>query len=131
MKKSLAAYEYNPESLHTLADIIQYTKNAPEEENEKWGMDEWLKCEELGEKYGPASKEFQDSLEWRNRIGKQIGQLLDRTSCDFILVPSSVDTSANVGGCPTVGVPLGFYPERTPVGRRKSSGLVATGPNVP
>lgn len=131
MKTFLSWYKENPHSLHTLADLIKYTKDTPEEENDKWGVDEWLKCEDLGSKYGSESIQFQQSLDWRNRIGQQISELLDRTECDFIFVPSTVDTSANVGGCPTVGVPLGFYPDETPVTRRKSSGLVTIGPNVP
>ncbi|OHE92033.1 hypothetical protein CORC01_12672 [Colletotrichum orchidophilum] len=130
MRKSLEAYETNPESLHTLADVIRYTESSEEEGNDKWGVDECLKCEKLGEQYDLESPEYLKSLEWRNQIGKQIQELLDRTNCDFILAPS-IDTSANVGGCPTVGVPLGFYPEDTPISRRKSSGLVSVGPNVP
>ncbi|KAJ5090975.1 hypothetical protein N7532_009659 [Penicillium argentinense] len=101
------------------------------EECEKWGVDEWLKCEELGQQYGPQSEQFKRSLAWRQHIGQQIHELLERTQSDLIFVPSTVDTSANVGGCPTVGVPLGFYPADTPVSRRKSSGLVTVGPNVP
>lgn len=131
MKTFLSSYKTNPHSLHTLADVIKYTRDTPEEQNDKWGMDEWLKCEDLGTEYGPESDEFRRSLDWRNRIGRQISELLDRTDCDFIFVPSTVDTSANVGGCPTISIPLGFYPEEAPVTRRKPSGLVTTGPNVP
>ncbi|KAI8660069.1 Amidase domain-containing protein [Fusarium keratoplasticum] len=130
MKKSLAAYEENPKSLHELSDVIKYTQETPEEENEKWGVGEWLKCEELGQQYGPDSHEFRHSMSLRNRIGKQIDELLSRTQSDFIFVPS-IDTSANVGGCPTIGVPLGFYPPEHPITRRKSNGLVSVGPHVP
>ncbi|KAG5764342.1 hypothetical protein H9Q72_007592 [Fusarium xylarioides] len=130
MRKSLSCYESNPKSLHTLEDVIKYTLKTPEERPDDWGVDEWLKCEELGLKYGPDSPEFADSTALRNNIGKQIAELLDRTECDFIFAPS-IDTSANVGGCPTIGVPLGFYPKDHPIARRKSNGLVTTGPNVP
>ncbi|CAF3485281.1 unnamed protein product [Fusarium graminearum] len=130
MRKSLSQYEKNPQSLHTLEDVIKFTLTTPEEQPEKWGVDEWLKCEQLGTQYGPDSSEFRDSIELRNRIGMQIAELLDRTECDFIFAPS-IDTSANVGGCPTIGVPLGFYPKDQPVTRRKSNRLVTVGPNVP
>ena len=113
-----------------MAKVIKYTRDTPEEENEKWGMTEFIASEQVGQKYDIDSDEFKLSLSRRHRIGRQIPELLDRHNCDIIAVPS-IDTSANVGGCPTVAVPLGFYPEQTPVQRRKSSGLVTVGPNVP
>ncbi|CAK7230196.1 hypothetical protein SBRCBS47491_007503 [Sporothrix bragantina] len=131
MKKSLADYETNPEDLHTLADVIEYTKRTPAEQADKWGVDEWETCEQMGIKYGPDSREFMDSLEWRHRMGREIQQTLDRAKCDMFFVPTAVDTGANVGGCPTVGVPIGFYPQDTPVKTRPGSSLVVVGPNIP
>ena len=131
MKKTLSAYTTNPREIHTLHDLIKYTQETDEEENEKRGVDEWLKCEELGQQYHPQSAAVKKSQEWRNLMGLQIAELLRRTECDLIFVPSSVDTSANIGGCPTVGVPLGFYPEDTPIERGRFNGLVVTGPRVP
>lgn len=131
MKKSLDAYKINPEELHTLADVIKYTENTPEEQADKFGVDEWRKCEALGKQYGPESPEYKASMAWRHRIVQQIDELLQRTKCDLLFVPSVIDASANVGGCPTVAVSIGFYPEGTPVQRRESSRLVTIGPNIP
>lgn len=93
-------------------------------------MAEFPSSEEVGQKYDINSDAFKASLSRRHRIGRQIPELLDRHNCDLIAVPS-IDTSANVGGCPTVAVPLGFYPAETPVQRNGNSGLVTIGPNVP
>jgi len=131
MKSFLANYEENPLGLRTLSDVMKYTRETPEEMNERWGMKQWEKSEELGQTYSIDSDEYRSSLEWRNRIGNQISDLLSRTATDFLVIPSSLDASANVGGCPTVGVPLGFYPDDQPVKTRKSSGLVTGGPNIP
>ncbi|SCV37382.1 related to amidases [Fusarium fujikuroi] len=84
--------EFN--SNYTSSEDIDWTfglrvsihEKNPEERPDDWGMDEWLKCEEL---------------------------------------------DLNVGGCPTIGVPLGYYPKDHPIAHRKSSGLATTGPNVP
>lgn len=112
MKKSLATYESNPEALYTLADVIKYTQDRVEEENDRWGVEEWLKCEELGDKYGPHSVEFRQSLEWRHRIGKQISELLDRTHCDFILfrqpwIPVPTWEDVQPLGCRLAFIPRG------------------------
>jgi hypothetical protein len=131
MEKSLANFETNPHQLHTLTDVIKYTIETPDEENEKWGVDEWLACEKAGQKHTPDSDEYHASISRRNHIGRQIPELLAKYGCDILVVPSNVDSSANVGGCPTVAVPLGFYPEDTPIQRRKSSQRVTTGPNIP
>lgn len=131
MKKSLANFETNPHELHTLSDVIKYTVETPDEENEKWGVDDWPACEKAGQRYTTDSDEYRASIALRNHIGGQIPDLLERYECDVLVVPSNVDSSANVGGCPTVAVPLGFYPEQTPIQRRKSSQLVTTGSNIP
>lgn len=93
-------------------------------------MTEFIASEQVGQKYDMDSDEFKVSLSRRHRIGRQIPELLDRHNCDLIAVPS-IDTSADVGGCPTVAVPSGFYPEQTPIQRRRGGGLVTVGPNVP
>ncbi|TPX09393.1 uncharacterized protein E0L32_009437 [Thyridium curvatum] len=105
MAESLACYKTNPEGLHTLSDVIEYTRKTAVEENEKWGLDEWAKYEELAS-----------------------GSRLADCSAGRTAIPSLCH--ANVGGCPTLGVPLGFFPEDTPVNRRQTNGLVSNGPNV-
>ncbi|PSN70519.1 amidase signature enzyme [Corynespora cassiicola Philippines] len=131
MKRFLANYDVNPHGLHTLADVMNYTRDTLEEMNEKWGMKELEKCEELAKTYSIDSDEYRNSLNWRNRIGGQISELLSRSSTDMLVVPSSLDASANVGGCPTVGVPLEFFPENQAITTGRSSGLVTNGPRVP
>lgn len=68
MAKSLANFRTNPNKLDSLADVIHYTRDTPEEENEKWGMAEFPSSEEVGQKYDINSDAFKASLSRRHRI---------------------------------------------------------------
>ncbi len=98
--------------------------------NERWGMEEWLAAEETAQTYSMDSEEFNKSLARRLNIARQIPELLDRSQCDIIVVPSWTDTTSNVGGCPSVSVPMGQYPDDWPI-KRLPNGLVGDGPNIP
>lgn len=63
-------------------------------------------------------------------MGREIPKLLDKFECDIIVLPTSVAAEpADVGGCPVVSVPMGFYPEGTEV--RREGGMVDVGPRIP
>lgn len=129
-KEYLDSFEVNPHEVHTLKDLIQYTKDHPDEMASEYGMMEWEKAEKFAEKYAPDSPEVAASMERRHRMGRQIPQLMDRYNCDLLVLTGSVDTTAEVGGCPCLSVPLGRYPDDQET-QKTEAGHVDVGPNIP
>ncbi|KAM3072192.1 hypothetical protein ACMFMF_007585 [Clarireedia jacksonii] len=132
MKQSLSNFTINPHNLHTFEDIIEYLKTTPEEEADIRNLEYLENYVTIGQQYTRESREYKRSLAQRLDMGKQIPKLLERYSCDIIMLPTNVACEpADVGGNPVVGVPMGYYPEYTEVTRKQSNGLVDVGPGVP
>lgn len=130
MGKFLESFSVNPFELHNLADLMEYTKKAPEELFERYGMKQWIQAEDVGKTFSFESEEYKKSRERRLTIGCQIQELLATHDCDFLVAPSWTDTTANYGGCPTVSVPMGCYPSDSP-SKYTPDMLLDTGPNIP
>ncbi|OJD27087.1 hypothetical protein ACJ73_01527 [Blastomyces percursus] len=130
MAKFLESFDVNPCELHTLADVMEYTKKTPEELFARYGMKQWGQAEDIGKRFDFDSEEYKKSRSRRLFIGRQIPELLDTHKCDVLVAPSWVDTTANYGGCPTISVPMGFYPSDFP-SIYTPDNLLVTGPNIP
>ncbi|KAL1963530.1 hypothetical protein VTN77DRAFT_8111 [Rasamsonia byssochlamydoides] len=130
MQRFLVSFEQNPHQVDTMSNIMEYTAATPAEENKHWGMTEWKAIEEMATKYGPDRAEYKASATLRLRMAGQIKQLLDLYQCDIIAAPWWTNTTAPVGGCPQVSVPLPAYREDVPV-IRLAKGLISTSPNTP
>ncbi|TGO18646.1 hypothetical protein BTUL_0008g00270 [Botrytis tulipae] len=130
IKKTLSYFSHNPHSLHTLSDVITYTIATPAEEAMKRGLGHFESALEVGKKYARDSEGYRNSMAERNHMGKQIPKLLDKFDCDMIVLPTNVAVEpADVGGCPVVSVPMGFYPPETEIVRQ--NGMVEVGPGIP
>ncbi|KAK0615227.1 amidase signature domain-containing protein [Bombardia bombarda] len=130
MKDFLASFETNPHDLHTLADLIKYTAETPTEMATEYGMDMWQQAEKVGQENSPDSAAVKASRERRRHMQNQIPELLDKYSCDLLVLPGATQITAELGGCPVLLVPLACYPEGHPVSRNRF-GRVETGPGVP
>ncbi|TGO84337.1 hypothetical protein BPOR_0517g00040 [Botrytis porri] len=130
INKTLSHFSTNPHSLYTLSDIIAYTTATPAEEATKRGLGHFESALEVGKKYTRDSEEYRNSMAERNHMGRQIPKLLDKFNCDMIVLPTNVAVEpADVGGCPVVSVPMGFYPPETEIVRQ--NGMVEVGPGIP
>ncbi|TGO43227.1 hypothetical protein BHYA_0002g00310 [Botrytis hyacinthi] len=130
IQKTLSYFSTNPHSLYTLSDVIAYTNATPAEEAAKRGLGHFESALEVGKKYARDSEEYRNSMAERNRMGRQIPKLLDKFDCDMIVLPTNVAVEpADVGGCPVVSVPMGFYPPETEIMRQ--NGMVEVGPGIP
>ncbi|KAF5876438.1 putative glutamyl-trna amidotransferase subunit a protein [Botrytis fragariae] len=130
INKTLSYFSTNPHSLHTLSDVIAYTIATPAEEATKRGLGHFESALEVGKKYARASEEYRNSMAERNHMGRQIPKLLDKFNCDMIVLPTNVAVEpADVGGCPVVSVPMGFYPPETKIVRQNR--MVEVGPGIP
>ncbi|KAK7397827.1 hypothetical protein QQX98_012808 [Neonectria punicea] len=130
MKDYLADFETNPERLHSLRDVIDYTAATPGEAGVEYGVEAWKKAERFSQESPPGSSEYRASEERRRRMAQQIPELLGRAECDLIVLTGATDTTSEVGGCPCLSVPLGRYPDDQKVEKNKF-GHVSTGPNNP
>ncbi|KAM0143944.1 hypothetical protein ACHAP3_001211 [Botrytis cinerea] len=130
VETTLSYFSINPHSLYTLSDVIAYTIATPAEEAMKRGLGHFESALEVGKNYTKDSEEYKNSLAERNHMGRQIPKLLDKFECDIIVLPTNVAVEpADVGGCPVVSVPMGFYPPGTEIVRQ--SGMVEVGPGIP
>ncbi|KAM3154199.1 putative amidase [Botrytis cinerea] len=130
IETTLSYFSINPQSLYTLSDVIAYTIATPAEEAMKRGLGHFESALEVGKNYTKDSEEYKNSLTERNHMGRQIPKLLDKFECDMIVLPTNVAVEpADVGGCPVVSVPMGFYPPGTEIVRQ--SGMVEVGPGIP
>jgi amidase len=132
MKQSFSNFTTNPHNLHKFEDVIEYLKKAPVKEADVRTLEYFENYATIGQKYTGESEEYKRSLAQRLGMGKHIPKLLERYSCDIIMLPVKVACEpADVSGNPVVGVPLGYYPEDTEVMRKQSNGLVDIGPGMP
>ncbi|TGO56632.1 hypothetical protein BCON_0075g00220 [Botryotinia convoluta] len=130
IRKTLSYFSTNPHSLYTLSDVIAYTIATPAEEATQRGLGHFESALEVGKKYAKDSEEYKNSSAERNHMGRQIPKLLDKFECDMIALPTNVAVEpADVGGCPVVSVPMGFYPPETEIVRQ--SEMVEVGPGIP
>lgn len=130
MNEFLSLFEVNPKNLRTFADVMKYTAEAPEEENDTWGMKTWEEAKATADEYPLGSDEYRLSVKIREEMSGQIGEILDEYNCSVIAVPWWTDTNAPISGCPQVSVPLAAYPEGTEE-KRLVKDLMTIGPNIP
>lgn len=122
----------NPNELHSLSDIINFTKtdsreSYPQRDIQRW---EWIKD---GPEYN--SLEYKEFLEKMYRLSGEQGIIgaMDEHQLDVIAYPTNTDPATTFTarlGLPAITVPLGFYPkDTTPISHRGDIYNVA--PNVP
>lgn len=122
----------NPNNIHTLNDLIDFTKSDPRECYPERDIQRWEWSQE-GPEY--ASTEYQESLNKMYRLAGEQGMLgaMEKYALDVIVHPTNTDPTTTFAarlGLPAITVPLGFYPEDTkPVSHRGDIFNVA--PHVP
>lgn len=130
MKNYWAEFETNPHDLHTLKDVMNYTESNPDEKATEYGMATWERAETFSLESPRGSPAYLASQERRRHMGLQIPSLLDASNCDLLVVTGATSTTAEVGGCPCLSVPLGRFPDDYPIEKTKI-GHVSEGPNIP
>ncbi|XWW92117.1 hypothetical protein V2A60_000039 [Cordyceps javanica] len=118
----------NPQKIANISDLIDFIKERPEEQYEKFGAD-WFE----NARDAPGSSESEDYLKTKAKmehLGEDVVRLLDKHNCDVLLATSSTDLPLDLGRLPGISVPLGFYSAERPV-VENSKGLVTKGPNIP
>lgn len=118
----------NPNKINNISDLIEFTKNKPEEAYAEYGAD-WFESA----RDAPLTSESEEFLAVKARmehLGEDIVRLLDHHDCDVLLATPSTDLPLDLGRLPGISVPLGFYSsERAIV--KNTRGYVTKGPNIP
>ncbi|KAK4141966.1 amidase signature domain-containing protein [Dichotomopilus funicola] len=132
LKEGLESYfqslATNPHGIHTIADLISFMENTPEEEVEKYGINAFLAAKD--EPRDNSSMEFQEAVRRMIEQGSAISKLLDQANGDALVVPTTADIPSDLGQNPAIAVPLGFFPAM----REKTTSvnqMIAKGPNIP
>lgn len=135
-KLSLANYlkslVTNPNNLHTLQDLIDYTKTHDEEEYPARNVSQF----ESAQTIDMESQEYKDIAAREQYIAGDGGIIgaLKRHNVDVLVVPTAADiavTFSAIAGTPAISVPLGFLPPDTPVEKDTKSDFISRGPNFP
>ncbi|KAF3052489.1 hypothetical protein E8E11_010946 [Didymella keratinophila] len=119
----------NSQSINSLQDLIRFTKTCPEEEYPARNVAGL----ERAQATDPESKLYKAVLKKDEYFAGCVSNALDRYNCDVLLVPflsSVLQTFAAKAGSPVLSVPLGVYPEDTPVVDPKN-GLITEAPGLP
>lgn len=108
----------NPNNLRSGEDIIQFTKSTPAEEypDRDIGKFLWTQAEGID----VNSEKYSDMVHQEQFFGGPggISGAMERYGLDLLATPSSLGIANDLAakmGFPVIGVPLGFYPEGTPV----------------
>lgn len=135
MKPSIQAYLStlitNPQNIHSLADIIAFTRTHPLEDFPARNV------ERLGRALAADDSDtmYQSAREKERYFTGEggIDAALEKYQCDVLLVPKlsvALQSFAAAAGSPVVSVPMGWYGEGTGV-VRGGSGLVDVAPGIP
>jgi amidase len=114
----LRALDTNPNDIQPAEDIIEFTKTSSAEEyrDRDIGKFLWTQAEDVD----VDNDNYRDMVKQEQFYGGEGGILgaMEKHSLDLLMVPSSRGIANDLAAkmrFPVLGVPLGFYPEGTPV----------------
>ena len=128
----LASLASNPNDVHSLDDIAEFTKDDPREEYPD--RDTYVWDRELARAITNTSPESLQAYESNRRMAEEDGVLgaLDRNKLDALIMPTFASFHLPaIAGLPVITVPLGFFPPDTPVVMNAKGTMVSVGPGIP
>lgn len=131
-KNYLSKLTTNPNNVHNLADVSNFTHRFPAEDYPDRDTAIW--DETLGLGFNNTDPRFWAAYQENLIIGGNQGilGLLKNNSFDALLLPTAFSPGLPaLVGTPVVTVPLGFYPPDTKVQKNRRGTLVEVGPNIP
>ena len=128
----LAQLTHNPNNVHSLADVTNFTQSFPAEEYPS--RDTSIFDAALALNFTNTSPEFYAAYQQDLYLGGPGGLLgaLSTYKLDAVVLPSrSASGISAIIGAPVITVPLGALPPNTTVRTNARGNLNATAPNVP
>lgn len=130
--KYLSKLTYNPENVHNLADVSNFTHKFPPEDYPDRDTAVWDQSLALG--YNNSDPRFWAAYQQNLYLGGPGGVTgaLMNYGLDALVLPTAFSPGVPaIVGLPVVTVPLGAYPPGTPVTENERGDLNATAPNIP
>lgn len=138
-KRDIAHYlqtlQTNPNDLHSAEDIIEFTKSFPTEDYPEKDVGKFLWSQAEG--VDVNSEKYKKMAEQEQFFGGEGGILgaMEKYNLDVLVIPANQGIANDVAarmGFPVIYVPLGFWPENTPVELDEDKpNLVIVAPEMP
>ena len=122
----------NPNNVHNLHDIADFSKTDPREEYPD--RDTYVWDRELARTITNTSPRSFEAYQANLRMAEEEGVLgaLDKYNLDALIMPTFASFYLPaIAGLPVITVPLGFYPAETPIVMNAKGTMVAIAPGVP
>lgn len=133
---NLASYldqlTYNPNNVHSLADISNFTHTFALEDYPERDTAVWDQALSLG--YNNTDIRFWEAYQETSFFGGEGGVLgaLEAFDLDALILPTDYAPGLPAyAGLPVITVPMGFYPSNSTVVTSENWNLVEIGPNIP
>jgi amidase len=129
----LSGLKDNPNNIHTLEELINFTKSFPEEEYPARDIDIFLAAQ--ANDTGVSGAKYKEVREKELYFGGPGGILgaLEKFDLDVLAIPSTIEIPTVLAakmGYPILTVPLGFYPEGTEIKKNKRGDLIKIAPGM-
>ncbi|EXJ94079.1 hypothetical protein A1O1_02472 [Capronia coronata CBS 617.96] len=121
----------NPQNIHTISDLVEFTKTCPAEEYPSRNIDGLLHIEKALSADDPSVEAaFEQVRQWA--MEGCIQGAVQRHQLDALILPSGVSTTvAAAACCPVINVPWGYYPKGTPLVWNGRGNLLLRHENTP
>lgn len=119
----------NPQNVENLQDLIDFTKTYPEEAYPACNVAGF----ERAQATDPSSELYKAMLEVDECFARCISNALDQYGCEVPLIPflsPALQIFAAKAGSLVLSVPLGIFPEETPVVVDPKNGLITEAPGL-
>ena len=129
----LRTLEKNPNDIHSVEDIINFTKTSPAEGFAYHDIGKFLWTQAEG--IDVDSNKYKDMVKQELHFGGEGGILgaMEKHGLDVLVTPSTLGVANDLAakmGFPVITVPLGFFPEGTPI-EHDNGGMVKVAPGMP
>ena len=128
----LSKLQSNPNNIHDLFDVRNFTQNFPLEEYPARNTLAWDFTLDLG--FNNTDHRWWEAYQFTSYLGGPGGVTgaLEKYNLDALAMPTKFAPSHSAYvGLPVVTVPLGFFPSNTEVVKTPDWDLVQVGPNIP
>ncbi|KAF9894760.1 hypothetical protein FE257_006650 [Aspergillus nanangensis] len=132
LARYLSSLSTNPNNIHNLEELRHYTRQDPREEYPTRDTGLWDLMISFG--LNNTSPLFWPIYQANLRLGGERGLLgaLSQNHLDAVILPTMVASSfPAILGSPVVTVPLGAYPDGTPIVRNTFGDLTQVAPGIP
>lgn len=128
----LSLLEANPQNIHGLQDVADFSRAEPREEFPNRDTYVWdrLLTRNITSTSPEAWSAYQANLRWGGEGG--VLGALDAHNLDALIMPTFTSFHLPaIAGLPVITVPLGSYPENTQLAMNAKGNLISVAPNIP